>query len=103
MISPNLKIGDTFIDDGKKYEVVGFNQYGYSSKFVCFSNENPKVDKVIKVEDSDPKTDEFGKSYTKTEINRMPKEKLEILSKNLGLGIGTTSEMKEKIIAKLGL
>lgn len=96
-----MKIGDIFIDGGRKLEVIGQNDAGFIAK-VIEVGAKPEV-KPEKVVDEDPTTDEFGKTYTKTEVNRMPKEKLEILAQSLGLEVGTTADMKKDIIAKLGL
>lgn len=105
MISKGLKVGDTFKDGNKVFTIDAVLVDGnYISHCISVDTSkdiyNPTPAKVV---DDNSETDEFGKSYTKTEINRMPKEKLEILSQELGLEIGTTAEMKTRLLAKLGL
>lgn len=102
-----MKVGDKFKDGNRTFEVLQVLGNGmYISKCIaCEPNDMYKSVETIptKVIDDNPETDEFGKSYTKTEINRMPKDKLEILSQELGLEVGTTAEMKTRLLAKLGL
>lgn len=104
-IAKNLKIGDKFTDGGLIYEVVGLSEYGYSSKCVGRENEKPIAKTEVKIEVAKNDNEEKIKyeELTKTDVNRTPKDKLEIMCKELGLNLGTTSEMKTEIIAKLGL
>lgn len=99
MIPRNLKVGDTFVDGGLTYRVTKVLNppYLYESAVV----EKGEKPEPIKVEE--PKVEEVDKTYTKTEINRMPNVKLEELCKELDLEVGTGAEMKRAIIGKLGL
>ena len=109
MIPKNLKVGDTFVDDFK-YEVVKVNSDGtYISR--RFTNENVKTTE-IKVEETaqpshssenDQNFTNEDVNYSKTQINRMPNAELEKLCKKLGIEVGTGTEMKRALIAKLGL
>ncbi len=88
-----LKLGDTFVDGGFKYEVIGIHELGYPiSKRV--GNEPIVNDEPIAEEKP---------SYTKTQINRLPNIELEALCELLGVEKGTGSEMKKALIKKLEL
>ena len=96
MIPKNLKVGDTFVDGKQTYKVTKVLEPPYAYESVVVEKPEP-----IKVEE--PKVEEVDKTYTKTEINRMPNVKLEELCKELDLEVGTGAEMKRAIIGKLGL
>lgn len=52
MIPQNLKVGETFTDGGRIYEVVSVNADGtYISKFVSLESEKPVVKTRRKKED----------------------------------------------------
>lgn len=101
MIPRNLKVGETFVDGGLTYRVTKVLNppYLYESA-VVEKGEKPEPIKVKEEPKEEPKED---KTYTKTEINRMPNVKLEELCKELELEVGTGAEMKRAIINKLGL
>lgn len=93
MIPKNLKVGDTFTDGGFTYEVDEIVAMGYNSH---------RVDKPVKAPEIKEEVEE-GSGYSKTQINRMPNSELEKVCKELGIEVGTGTEMKRAIIAKLGL
>lgn len=108
MIPKNMKIGDTFVDDGYTYVVDKIVPLGYESHRITSGNvkvEQPTKAENIKVsEEETPSITEGGvNKYSKTQVNRMPNSKLEEVCKELGLEVGTGTEMKRAIIAKLGL
>lgn len=109
MIPKNLKVGDTFVDEFK-FEVVKVNSDGtYISRRI--TNESVKksdspVEEMAqpsRLEDVPQKITPEPVNFTKTQVNRMPNSELEKVCKELGLEIGTGTEMKRAIIAKLGL
>lgn len=83
------KIGDTFTDGGLTYEVIGIHELGYAisrrieNKPITESTEKP--------------------TYTKTQINRMSTSDLEKLCVELGVEVGSGTEMKKSLIEFLGL
>lgn len=96
MIPQNLKIGDTFEDGGRIYEVTKIvPNIGYESKVI-------EGKKPAKEEKEEKQLDSFN-SYTKTEINRLNNAELEKVCEQLGLEKGTGMAMKKAIIDKLGL
>lgn len=96
MIRKDLKVGDKFTDGNRTFIVQAVVSEGvYISKVVDSEEEAPIVEEKKEVKEE--------KTFTKTEINRMPKDKLEDLSKEYGLEIGTTTVMKENLIKALGL
>lgn len=93
-----MKVGDKFTDGKRTFVVQAVVGNGvYISKLVGINETEiePIVEKKEEVKEE--------KTFTKTEINRMPKDKLEDLSKEYGLEIGTTTVMKENLIKALGL
>lgn len=100
MIPKNLKVGDTFKDGDYTYEVMAIVPEGYSS--VRVFDENAKSIDVEKEVDV-PEASKPSVNYTKTQINRMPNSELEKVSKELGLPVGTGTEMKRALIDRLGL
>lgn len=97
MIPKNLKVGDTFVDEFK-FRVVKVNEDGtYISERV--NSVTPITEVVVKTVEKPIEKLE----YSKTQVNRMPNSELEKVCKDLGLEVGTGTEMKRAIIAKLGL
>lgn len=109
MIPKNLKVGDTFVDE-YKFKVLKVNEDGtYISERIT-SGDVKKNDSVVEekaqpshFEDTPEKITEESVNYSKTQINRLPNAELEKLCKKLGLEVGTGTEMKRALIAKLGL
>jgi DNA-binding Xre family transcriptional regulator len=105
MIPSNLKAGDTFVDGKYTFRVNAVYPNGF------YSSERITPETVNKEEKSVANTDKIEVSeitstdvnYSKTQVNRMPNAQLEKLCKELGLEVGTGTEMKRAIIAKLGL
>ena len=116
-IPKNLKVGDTYVDE-YTFEIYHVCDDGtYWAKRVD-TDERPKItntnvkknDSVVEekaqpshFEDTPEKITEESVNYSKTQINRLPNVELEKLCKKLGLEVGTGTEMKRAIIAKLGL
>lgn len=109
MIPKNLKEGDTFVDE-YKFKVVKVNDDGtYISTRI--TSDNVKIKSAPVEEKAQPSHSEDvpeiiteeSVNYSKTQINRLPNVELEKLCKKLGLEVGTGTEMKRAIIAKLGL
>jgi DNA-binding Xre family transcriptional regulator len=104
MVSKNLKVGDTFVEGEQTYIIDEIVPLGYNAHAIT-------TDVVKKAEKPVENTDETEVSeitsndvnYSKTQVNRMPNAQLEKLCKELGLEVGTGTEMKRAIIAKLGL
>lgn len=96
-----LKVGDTFVEGEQTYVVDEIVPMGYNAHAIGKVTDKPI--KEIPVEE--PKTEEPKEevSYSKTQVNRMPNAELEKVCKELGLEVGTGTEMKRAIIAKLGL
>lgn len=86
-----MKIGETFVDGGYKYKVVGKHELGYDI------SERVDNDTEVVAETKEEKV------YTKTQINRTSSADLEKICEELELEKGTGSEMKKAIIEKLGL
>ena len=95
----NLNIGDTFTEGDCTYKVLEIVPEGYIAKMIKGMDDNdiPEVKEEVK------EAEEVKPSYSKTQINRMPNAELEKLCKELGLPIGTGTEMKRAIINKLEL
>lgn len=97
-----MKIGDTFKEGDCTYKVTGIVPEGYLATMIKGMDdiptyEEPKIEEPVVEEGPEEAT------YSKTQINRMPNAELEKLCKELGLEVGTGTEMKRAIIAKLGL
>lgn len=100
MIPKNLKVGDKFKDGNREYEVIEVVGEDYISKAITDGDvKTPSVAKDI----TEPDVKKEDAKITKTDVNRMSVSKLEAMSKELGLEIGTGAEMKKAIIEKLGL
>lgn len=109
MIPKNLKVGDTFVDE-YKFKVLKVNEDGtYISERITSNNVKKTVSVVEEKaqpshsEDIPEKITEESVNYSKTQINRLPNVELEKLCKKYGLEVGTGTEMKRALIAKLGL
>ena len=108
MIPKNLKVGDTFTDEFT-FKVVKVNEDGtYISE--RFTDGVVKKDNFTEVKDAvntgvteEKAVTEPDVNFTKTQINRMPNAELEKLCKQLGIKVGTGTEMKRAIINKLEL
>lgn len=90
------KVGATFVDEFT-FRVVKVNEDGS-----CIAERvdmNEQIDAVTEVKEEV----ETLPTYTKTQINRMPNAELEKVCKELGIEIGTGTEMKRAIIDRLGL
>ena len=100
MIPKNPKVGDTFTDEFT-FKVIQVREDG------TFVSKRVDMDEVVKTEDiptiKEEVKEEVSKTYSKTQINRTPNSELEKICKELGLPIGTGTEMKRAIIDKLGL
>lgn len=96
-MTKNLNIGDTFIEGDCTYKVLQIVPEGYIATMIKGMDDNdiPEVKQEVK--------EEVKPSYSKTQINRTPNSELEKICKELGLPIGTGTEMKRAIIDKLGL
>lgn len=94
----NLKIGDTFKEGDCTYKVVEVVPEGYIATMIkgMDNDDIPTIKEEIKEEVTET-------TYSKTQVNRMPNSELEKVCKELGLEVGTGTEMKRAIIAKLGL
>lgn len=100
MIPSNLKVGAKFTEENRTFEVIEVNADGtYVSKCIHIEVKPDSYISVAPVVETETVTED----YTKTDINRMPKDKLEVLCKEYELEIGTTSEMKKVLLEKLGL
>ena len=99
-----LHIGDTFIEGDCTYKVTGIVPEGYLAVMIKGMDDIPEEPKVNepKVEPKVEKTEE-PTSYSKTQINRMPNTELEKLCKELGIEVGTGTEMKRALIKELKL
>ena len=107
------KIGDRYVDGEYTYEVIKVYENGMceAQRVDLFTNSNVKKEnKVVEekaqpshFEDTPEKITEESVNYSKTQINRLPNAELEKLCKKLGLEVGTGTEMKRALIAKLGL
>lgn len=105
----NLKIGDIFYEEEYAYKVTGIVPEGYLAERITETNvkssDLPKTEMAqpSHLEDTTPKNYKESVIFTKTQVNRMPNAELEKLCKELGIEVGTGTEMKRAIIAKLGL
>lgn len=100
MIPSNLKVGDVFTDEFT-FRVIKVNEDGtYISERV--KGAKP-VEDIPVVEMPVEEVKEDIPSFTKTQINRMPNAELEKVCKDLGIAVGTGTEMKRAIINKLEL
>lgn len=104
MVSKNLKVGDTFVEGEQTYIIDEIVPMGYNAHAIT-TDVVKKVEKPVentdKTEASEITSNDVN--YSKTQVNRMPNAQLEKLCKELGLEVGTGTEMKRAIIAKLGL
>ena len=107
-----LHIGDTFIEGDCTYEVTGIVPEGYLARMIKgmeitstdVKKSEPKIEEKAQQSDSSEKEiTSTDVNYSKTQVNRMPNAELEKLCKELGIEVGTGTEMKRAIIAKLGL
>lgn len=89
-----LKVGDTFVEGEQTYVVDEIVPMGYNAHAIG------KATDIKETPVEEPKEEVV---YSKTQINRMPNAELEKLCKELGLEVGTGTEMKRAIIAELGL
>lgn len=103
MIPKNPKVGDTFVDEFT-FKVVKVREDG------TFVSQRVDMDEVVKTEDIPTEVKgeveaeiKAEKTYSKTQINRTPNSELEKICKELGLPLGTGTEMKRAILDKLGL
>ena len=118
MIPTNLKVGDTFIENNIKFEVLTIVPLvGYTSRRIGFVNasDSPKSSAEVKPsipapKEEKPVTEDVDKAqldsfntYTKTEINRLNVTELEAVCDKLGLEKSTGVAMKKAIIDHLGL
>lgn len=103
----NLKVGDTFIEGNQTYIVDEIVPLGYNAHAITLDNvkkSGPKIEKMAQQSDSlEKEITPPDVNYSKTQINRMPNAELEKVCKELGIEVGTGTEMKRAIIAKLGL
>ena len=111
MIPNNLKIGDTFKDGNRTFEIIGLSPIGYISKcvkveqveFATITTPDVKVpEKEEEITKDDVKLDSFNE-YTKTEIKRLNVAELEKLCDKFGLEKSTRSVMIDAVLEKLGL
>jgi hypothetical protein len=105
MIPNTLKVGDTFSDGNRTFEVLSVEGNGvYISKCIKTIPIDALTSIDVKVEEPKEETqlDSFNK-YTKTEINRLNVAELEKVCDKLGLEKSTGMAMKKAIIEKLGL
>jgi hypothetical protein len=114
MIPKNMKVGDTFTDGNRIFEVLEVREDGmYVSKFLKTTKETftkpavkaeEKAEEITEddVKEDDTQLDSFNK-YTKTEIKRLKTVELEKICDKLGLEKSTRLVMIEAIIEKLGL
>ena len=96
-----LKVGDTFVEGEHTYVVDEIVPMGYNAHAIGKVTEKviPKVEIKEEVKE-EPKEEP---AYSKTQINRMPNSELEKLCKELGLEVGTGTEMKRSLIKELKL
>ena len=107
------KIGDRYVDGEYTYEVIKVYENGTceAQRVDKITSSNVKNESAPVKEKAEPspledvpeKITEESVNYSKTQINRLPNVELEKLCKKLGLEVGTGTEMKRAIIAKLGL
>jgi len=108
----NYKIGDRYVDGEYTYEVIKVYENGTceAQRVDKFTKANVKkegfteVKDVVKSSVSEEKAiTEPNVNFTKTQVNRMPNAELEKVCNQLGIKVGTGTEMKRAIIDKLGL
>ena len=107
------KLGDTYVDGEYTYKVIKVYENGTCEaqrvdKITSSNvkNESAPVKEMAqpsRLEDVPEKITEESVNYSKTQINRMPNAELEKLCKKFGIEVGTGTEMKRALIAKLGL
>ena len=103
MIPKNPKVGDTFVDEFT-FKVIKVREDG------TFVSQRVDMNEVVKTEDIPTEVKgeveaeiKEEKTYSKTQINRMPNAELEKVCKQLGIKVGTGTEMKRALIDRLGL
>lgn len=107
MIPRGLKVGDTFTDGGRLFEVtkVGQPPYLYESKVVTKKTKEipviPELIPEVKEEVKEEVQEVF--EYTKTQINRMNTADLEKVCDKYGVEKGTGASMKKALINKFNL
>ena len=96
----NYKIGDRYVDGEYTYEVIKVYENG-----TCEAQRVDIKKASIPEKKAEPIVEEKAEEpeYSKTQINRLPNAELEKLCKKMGLEVGTGTEMKRALIAKLGL
>lgn len=108
MIPKNLKVGDTFTDEFT-FKVTKVNEDGtYISERLTKADVNKYSFNEVKDAVNTGVTEEKAftepnVNFTKTQVNRMPNAELEKVCKQLGIKVGTGTEMKRAILDKLGL
>lgn len=99
MIRHGMKVGEVFEDGGLYYEVQSvLPNSGYISKMI---DEPKSKDKVLETKD---KVEEV--KYSKTDINRMPKDKLVELAKENRIEVDEDTSgmaLKKALIEKFNL
>lgn len=109
MIPKNPKVGDVFTDEFK-FRVIKINEEDGTFISERITDGTVKKDDFTEVKDSvntgvteEKAVTEPDVNYTKTQINRMPNAELEKVCKQLGIKVGTGTEMKRALIDRLGL
>ena len=93
----NYKIGDRYVDGEYTYEVIKVYENGTcEAQRVDIKKAIPEKKPIVEEKAEEPE-------YSKTQINRLPNAELEKLCRKLGVEVGTGTEMKRALIAKLGL
>lgn len=93
----NYKIGDRYVDGEYTYEVIKVYENGTcEAQRVDIKKAIPEKKPIVEEKAEEPE-------YSKTQINRLPNAELEKLCMKLGVEVGTGTEMKRALIAKLGL
>ena len=93
----NYKIGDRYVDGEYTYEVIKVYENGTcEAQRVDIKKAIPEKKPIVEEKAEEPE-------YSKTQINRLPNAELEKLCRKLGIEVGTGTEMKRALIAKLGL
>lgn len=93
------KLGDTYVDGEYTYKVIKVYENGTcEAQRVDIKTTPEKKEEPVKVEEPIEEPE-----YSKTQINRLPNAELEKLCKKYGIEVGTGTEMKRALIAKLGL
>jgi len=95
----NYKLGDTYVDGEYTYKVIKVYENG-----TCEAQRVDIKKASIPEKKAEPIEEKVEEpEYSKTQINRLPNAELEKLCKKMGLEVGTGTEMKRALIAKLGL